>query len=188
MKHFSKETRAKMSESAKRRCASQEWLTAQHARATNLNAEAVAKMYESGMTQDEIATAMGVSQKVIWRHMHNHGIKTRKSIKRDQRGSKNSIWKNGRTVDGLGYVMIKADGHPRASICGGYVPEHVLVMEKAIGRYLVYNGPGHPDSEIVHHKNGNKSDNRIENLQLCSFAEHMKIHKAQRKGGDAICC
>jgi rubrerythrin len=49
-------------------------------------------IYE-GMTQEEIAKKFGVSQKVIWRHMRNYGIKTRVAAKRDQRGSRNHMWK-----------------------------------------------------------------------------------------------
>lgn len=48
--------------------------------------------------------------------------------------------------------------------------EHILIMEQHIGRKLQRN-------EVVHHKNGDKLDNRIENLQLMLWSEHSKLHR-----------
>ncbi len=72
---------------------------------------------------------------------------------------KNGAWKGGRTRSKAGYVMVRAPDHPRASNNGGYVFEHILVMEDVLGRHLL---PG----ENVHHKNGVKDDNRPSNLEL----------------------
>jgi hypothetical protein len=72
---------------------------------------------------------------------------------------KNGAWKGGRTYHHAGYSMIRMPEHPRAKNNGGYVFEHVLVMEEILGRHLL---PG----ETVHHLNGVRDDNRLENLEL----------------------
>lgn len=78
-----------------------------------------------------------------------------------------------------GYILIKAENHPNAD-SKGYVREHILLMEKNIGRYL-------NDDEIVHHINGIKNDNRIENLVIMSDEEHRKLHSGKpRKIVDII--
>lgn len=63
-------------------------------------------------------------------------------------------------IDHHGYVRVKLPDHPMAAI-GGYVLEHRLVMARHLGRDL------RPE-ETVHHMNGVKTDNRIENLELWS--------------------
>ena len=51
------------------------------------------------------------------------------------RGEKHPQWNGGRTIHTGGYVMIQAPGHPRAND-HGYVFEHILIAEKALGRFI----------------------------------------------------
>ena len=62
-------------------------------------------------------------------------------------------------IDTKGYVYIRKREHPRAQKGTGYIFEHILIMEKKLGRYLFPN-------ENIHHINGVRNDNRIENLEL----------------------
>lgn len=75
-------------------------------------------------------------------------------------GHPENVSSTGYTLDGNGYVVLHIPGHP-LSTGNGNVYEHRLVMSEHIGRLLL---PG----ESVHHKNGNRADNRIENLELWS--------------------
>lgn len=80
---------------------------------------------------------------------------------------KHPMWIGGRITEADGYVMVFTPDHPRANN-KGYVFEHRLVMESHLGRHL-------EAQEVVHHKNGNRSDNHIDNLELfASNAEHKR--------------
>ena len=91
---------------------------------------------------------------------------------RDRSGSKNPKWIGGKVKTHEGYIQVLCADHPNKNN-RGYVLEHRLLMEKKIGRPLTNN-------EIVHHKNGNVSDNRISNLILCTPSEHAKIHYKEK--------
>ncbi|MEY2419520.1 MAG: hypothetical protein QOG90_2200 [Actinomycetota bacterium] len=86
-------------------------------------------------------------------------------------GPASGNWRGGKTRTKKGYILMRALWHPRAPRNSGGVFEHILVMEAALGRYL------HPD-ETVHHRNGVKDDNRLENLELWVRPQHSGIRSS----------
>lgn len=75
----------------------------------------------------------------------------------------------GCTIKDKGYRVISCPCHPNADR-DGYVLEHRLIMEVFLSRLLSRN-------EVVHHKDGNKLNNAIENLDLLSSkSEHSRLH------------
>ena len=78
-------------------------------------------------------------------------------LQRKRRGSLNPNWKGGRHIDDKGYVRVKNVNYPMKRAF--YALEHVVIMATHLGRPLLPH-------ENVHHKNGIRDDNRIENLEL----------------------
>lgn len=77
----------------------------------------VRRMYADGSSQDEIAKALDVTQKVVWRLMVNHAIPRRAPVKRDQRAEKNDSWRgSGATYAAFHHRVEVARGKPR--LCG----------------------------------------------------------------------
>ena len=109
----------------------------------------------------------------------------------DRKGPNSAKWKGGTRINKWGYVEVwigKADfyaptacakhlpGQGRNSRSSLYIREHRLVMAKHLGRNL-------QSWETVHHKNGIKDDNRIENLELTTKGQHMIDHHKGYKDG-----
>ena len=118
------------------------------------------RLVSEGKRVFEIEKCLGISNATLCKIAKQEGIKT-------------DFFHKGYTQKDSGYILIRKPDHPRADK-KGYVPEHVLVMEGVIGRYL-------QDNEIVHHKNRNKSDNSPENLVLLDRYVHKSFHSSEIK-------
>lgn len=132
----------------------------------------IREMYDSGKSLQEIADLLGSKQWQPYWNQHlgrsyrpnqkvvNKAAK-RAGIALRGRGApleRNGFWNGGRSIDKSGYILVKSPKHPMATKTG-YVREHRLVMEKILGRYLT-------ETEVVHHKDDDPSNNDPSNLLL----------------------
>ena len=116
--------------------------------------DAIRHLYDRGLTLREVAAELSYTEEYIRRLMQAAGIPRRP---RGQPAGKH-LPSGGRVTDKDGYILLKANDHPNAN-SGGYAREHRLIMERMLGRYLL---PG----EVVDHRDGNKANNAISNLEL----------------------
>lgn len=118
---------------------------------------------EGTKTTKEVAKILGVSDVTI-----------RKICREIGRPKGFNKFHKGYIQKDSGYILLRDTTHPYCD-SKGYVPEHRLSMEKYLGRYL-------EPFELVHHIDGIKYSNDIENLELCCKASHVSYHhKGKRK-------
>ena len=93
--------------------------------------------------------------------------------------TRSSRWVGGRYYGMAGYIWVKLyknDFFYPMTSTGGIVMEHRLVMAKSLGRCL-------QTWEFVHHKNGDKHDNQLENLEITTNGSHTIAHNKGYKDG-----
>lgn len=89
-----------------------------------------------------------------------------------RRREKSHRWRGGRRKKADGYILTYLPEHPRAR--SGYVYEHVVIVERAMGKPL-------PKSAEVHHVDEDKGNNAHGNLVVCQdHAYHFLLHKRAR--------
>ena len=146
------------------------------------------KYWKEKMSLAEIAELCNVNYQTIHYAMKRHKIRRRNRRQANlirfskyppviNKGENSGTWNGGVYHHSGGYIYIKKPNHPHAPV-NGYVAEHRLVMEKHIGRYL-------KPKEIVHHKDGNKKNNTINNLQLLTRGQHLRGYKDGYNAGFA---
>lgn len=140
-------------------------------RPTAEQVEHMTTLYGGGATCAEIAVHFNANPKSVWRTLKESGVEIRRAGARDGQFAreKNWRWTGGRSVTSAGYVRLKlAPDDPFVCMAtktrNRHVMEHRYVMAHHLGRPLL------PD-ENVHHLNGVKDDNRIENLELWSTTQ-----------------
>lgn len=133
-------------------------------RLTDEQVRQMVEMYQGGASCETIAEDLGVPWLVVNRRLKQSGVQLRPAGFR--KGADHHAWVGGRVMTAGGYVLVqvqpddpffsmavkKAEGAP-------YVLEHRLVMARHLGRVLDRH-------ETVHHIDGDRTNNQIENLQL----------------------
>ena len=160
------------------------------------------ELYRQNKSNIEIAKILKRTRNSIAHKLHNLGLSRPKGTNQSSFGMQNSMqgkkhsditiqkirekaierfknkvnhpsWNGGRRINHNGYVCIRNTEHPRA--VNGYIFEHVLVMENILGRLLI-------PTEVVHHINMKRNDNRPENLMLFkNDTDHKRYHAFMRR-------
>lgn len=143
------------------------------------------QLYNSGFSQSEIAKMLGVSVAPVRNVMKiNGGLRSHEASMRiaSERGvfkasakkKENShLWKGGRSIDN-GYVSVHNPFYDPNVAGQGIVDKSYYIREHRLV-WILANG-NIPDGFEVHHINGIKTDNRIENLVILSKSDHAKRH------------
>jgi len=95
-------------------------------------------------------------------------ITVEESLRRTAEAEARKLWRVTRVVSKGDYYYAVLPEHPN-STDWGYVLWHRVIMENHLGRLLT-------PEEVVHHINGDKKDNRLENLELLDKKEHSARH------------
>lgn len=133
-------------------------------------------------TNSELGTLLpNKSAQGIYKKAYKMGLRKTQEMEflnRSQasRREKSGNWKGGTRKTRKGYRQVLRPEHPRADPAG-YVMEHIIVWEEATGVSV-------PKNCSIHHMNGDKSDNRIENLCMMEAVAHTRFHHVGAKRSD----
>lgn len=106
------------------------------------------------------------AQKKIGKPAHNKGV-----IYQHLRGENHPKWKGGTYVSSDGYRMILVSHDNNITKWKNYKKEHIVVMESKLDRKLLSN-------EVIHHVDGDKLNNSIDNLWLTNHRGHRIVHNS----------
>jgi hypothetical protein len=142
-----------------------------HYRRKPISNDTIREMYLSGLTAKEIGKELGITYQCVYDRLEEAGVRARSKAEQvkimmekdrypSKKGDKSWNWKGGIQKGPNGYIK-------EARYINGklqYIPQHRIVWEQ-------HNGPI-PEGHIIHHLNGIKHDNRIENLCMLSRKNH----------------
>src|SRR3990167_7916295 len=129
------------------------------------------ELFEDGSMITEIVAKVGTNRETVRKYLlKRYTPKRKRAIVRKNvrwlRGQDSPNWKGGRELTKEGYICLWISRKEK-------ILEHRKVMEDHLGRKLTR-------SEVVHHINGNNSDNRLANLELTTYSEDIRRHQLAR--------
>ncbi|HDY66811.1 MAG TPA: hypothetical protein ENH85_03350 [Candidatus Scalindua sp.] len=126
------------------------------------------KRFKKGESASSIAKSLGLYTTSITRVLKRHGLEMRECV-----GENHPSWKGGKIIK-TGYPATYNPNHPRRMNIP-YVYNHILEMEKKIGRVP-------SKTEPIHHIDIDRMNYNIKNLHLCkNNSEHQKLHASLNK-------
>lgn len=130
--------------------------------------------YLSGTPGSELARKAGMNPGQMYRGLRALGVRMRGPSEAGKgrfvpSGKNNPNFKGGTVIDKDGYIRVRGEGNRKL--------QHRLNAEKVLGREL-------KNREVVHHINGNRLDNRNENLLICTDSYHRLIHAREKALSD----
>lgn len=128
----------------------------------------IAALADGRRSLAEIAAQCGCHRNTVWRIATAMALPMRAARHTPKQGATNGSWKGGRQIRTQGYAYVPAGDHPTTR-ADGYISEHILVAEQALGRQLLR-------TEVVHHVDGMTLHNSPENLEVMTRAEHTAHH------------
>jgi hypothetical protein len=95
------------------------------------------QLYESGMSQTEVASELGTTQKVVHDRFREAGYKCRVAAKRNQMGEANHMWKgDAATISAMHIRLYKRFGQPsKCAVCGTDDPSKSYDWANLTGKY-----------------------------------------------------
>lgn len=111
----------------------------------------------------KIAKIINVKHQTLYNRMKRHGMILRMQEVSMKKGKESPHWKGGKYTDSCGYIRHGSGKHKG-------MLDHRLIAGEVLGRSL-------KQSEVVHHINENRSDNKNRNLLICTRSYHTWLHR-----------